>query len=465
MQQRFRLAVFFSSLLIAVLCSCKTQIGEGDKAWNGAVDPFRKTADMGGYNLHYIDMGSGDPVVMVHGFADSSYCWHENAAALKDAGHRLIIVDLPGLGRSDIPPEPYVYSLENQAKAVVSLTEKLGLKEFCIVGHSMGGGIALYITLNHPEKIRKAVVIDPVCYKAPDIQILRLPGMEYLTAKYGGRWAVRMGLEDAFNDSGKVSDAMIDEYARPITKPGYWKALITLEKQYYSPAFEEMSKSYRQIHKPVLIIWGKNDTWLPFAQGVRLNQEINNSRLELIDRCGHNANQECKEEINPQLVKFLRFFGPRVDPHLLRPGIGVGNITLGMPREDVFELAGRPFSSTKGGDQFEGFIVRYTNDEVSEILVTSSEYKTAEGISTRSSMDRFLSAYPDAKSLCYDTKNAGYVARGNLYDAVSNGIAYDRSEFQGQSKEVFVTINIHKPDVPANVYGKPAPCEGEIKKP
>lgn len=461
MQRRFTL---FISLLLTVLCSCKTEIGEGDTAWNEAVASCRKTADMGGYTLHYIDMGSGDPVVMVHGFADSSYCWHANAAALKDAGHRLIIVDLPGLGRSDIPPEPYVFSIESQARAVVSLTEKLGLTEFSLVGHSMGGGIALSITLDHPEKIRKAVVIDPVCYKAPDIQILRLPGMEYLTSKYGGRWSVSMGLEDAYYDSGKISDAVIDEYARPIAKPGYWKALISLEKQYYSPAFKEMTKSYGRIHTPVLIIWGKNDTWIPFAQGVKLNEEISGSKLQMIDKCGHNANQECKEEVNPLLVKFLRFFGPRVDPYLLRPGIGAGNITLGMPREDVTELAGKPVASMKGGDQFEGFIVRYTDSEVSEILVTSSEFKTIGGISTRSSVDQFLSAYPDAVSTCYDTRTAGYIAQGSLHDAVSKGIAYDLSVFQGQKKEAFVTINIHNPDVSANVYGKPATCRDETNR-
>lgn len=464
MQHRSRFILIVFSLAATVFCSCKTQIGEGDKAWNEEVAPLRKTADMGGYNLHYIDMGSGDPVVMVHGFADSSYGWHANAAALRDAGHRLIMVDQPGLGRSGIPPESYVYSVENQAKAVISLTEKLGLKQFCIVGHSMGGGIALYIALNYPDRIRKAVVIDPVCYKAPDIQILSLPGMEYLTSKYGGRWSVRMGLEDAYYDSGKVNDAMIDEYARPITKPGYWKALISLEKQYFSPAFTEMAESYRYVSKPVLIVWGKNDTWLPVAQGERLSKEINDSRLAVIDRCGHNPHQECSDEVNPLLVKFLRFFGPQVDPYLLRPGVGVGNIILGLPREDVMELAGKPSSSMKGGDQFEGFIVRYTDDEVSEILVTSSEYKTAEGISTRSPIDRFVSAYPDAESLCYDTRTAGYVAQGSLHDAVSKGIAYDRSVFQGQSREVLVTINIHKPDVPANVYGKPVPCQEGTKK-
>jgi pimeloyl-ACP methyl ester carboxylesterase len=461
---RFRFDIFIFSLLVVIFCSCETKIGEGDKAWNEAVANYRKTADMGGYSLHYIDMGSGEPLVMVHGFADSSYSWHENAAILKDSGHRLIIVDQPGLGRSDAPPDPYVFSIENQAKAIVALTEKLGLTEFCIIGHSMGGGIALYITLNYPEKVRKAVVIDPVCYKAPDIEILSLPGMGYLASKFGGRWAVRMGLEDAYYDSGKVNDAMIDEYARPITKPGYWRTLISLEKQYFSPGFKEMTQSYRQIHTPVLIIWGRNDTWLPVAQGVRLNEEINDSKLAVMEQCGHNSHQECKNKVNPLLAKFLRVFGPRVDPHLLRPGIGVGNITLGLPREDVMDLAGKPFSSMKGGDQFEGFIVRYKDDEVSEILVTSSEYKTADGISTHSPMDRFLSSYPDTKSICYDTRTAGYVAHGSLYDAVSKGIAYDRSVFSGQNKEVFVTINIHRPDVPANVYGKPVPCQEETKK-
>lgn len=302
----------FRFILLAIACtgvflgSCKTEIGEGDKAWNDLVDPYRKTADMGGYSLHYIDIGSGEPLVMIHGFADSTYCWHENIHVLKEAGYRLIIVDQPGLGRSDIPPEPYEYSIENQAKAVVKLTEYLRMRKFNIMGHSMGGGIALYIMVNHPGRIQKAVLIDPVCFHPESFKVMSLPGMEYFSSKLGGRWAVRTGLEDAFYDGDKVDDALVDEYSRPISKPGYYKVLISLEKQFFSPGFEKMTQSYGQIQQPVLIVWGDNDTWMALKFGTRLRDEISGSILSVIKDCGHNPHQECKDKVNPLMVEFLK---------------------------------------------------------------------------------------------------------------------------------------------------------------
>ena len=305
MKRRF---CFISLVLVifpTAFLSCKTEIGPGDTAWNEAVDPSRATFDMGGYGLHYIDLGAGEPVVMVHGFADSTYSFHENVPALKEAGFRLIMIDQPGLGRSDTPPEPYVFSIENQARAVVRLTEHLGLYKFRIIGHSMGGGIALYIMVNHPGRVHQAVLIDPVCFGPPAVQLMKLPAMEFFATLFGGRWSVRMGLEDSYYDSDNVDSALVDECARFITRPGYYRTLISLEKQYYSPAFRKMSESYHTIHNPVLIIWGQEDTWLPVEQGRTLQSQMENAMLHVLEKCGHLPQQECRDEVNPLLIRFL----------------------------------------------------------------------------------------------------------------------------------------------------------------
>ena len=75
----------------------------GDRAWHRLADPFRRDVDAGGFSMHCIDRGSGPPVLLVHGFGDSTYCWHRNFEALSDAGFRAIAVDQPRFHVAAIP--------------------------------------------------------------------------------------------------------------------------------------------------------------------------------------------------------------------------------------------------------------------------------------------------------------------------------------------------------------------------
>ena len=447
----------------AGLCSCRgeTEVREGDTAWNESVQPFRKTMDMGGYALSYIDMGAGSPVVLVHGFADSTYAWHKVAFALRDAGNRLIIVDQPGHGLSDTPPAPWTYTIENQAGAVAKLVDRLGLEDYTLVGHCMGGSIALYLAEKNPDRIRRLALLAPVCYKPPAIQLLKLPGMEFLATRLGGPFAFRMGLEDAFYDSDRVTETMVNEYYRPMSRPGYLKTLIRIEKEFYSPEFLATSAGLSKILRPVLLIWGKEDTWVTEDQGRRIAGDLSNADLHILDKCGHYPQLESVRSVTPLLVNFLRDATPRVDPLLIRPGEGIGDIILGMSRDEVKKFAGKPLSIRKSGDQFEGFIVRYQNDRVAEILVTSPSYRTREGITTSRPVERFLAAYPDAETVCYEARSGGHVAHGRMRDARAQGIAYDWNAFEGKRLEQTVTINIHAPGVPAHVYGTVAPCRAQ----
>jgi pimeloyl-ACP methyl ester carboxylesterase len=195
---------------------------------------------------------------------------------------------------------------ENLSDEVIKLTEQLGLRKFYAVGHSMGGGIALHIMVNRPGRIIRAVLINPVCFKSPGVQILKIPGMEFIAPRLGGRWSVRASLEDAFFNIDLVSEAMVDEYARPIGKPGYYKALISLEKQFYSPEFEKLGRSYRLIHNPVKIIWGSGDTWRSSSQGRELNEMIMDSSIMEMDRYGHAPHQECSDRVTPIMLGFLK---------------------------------------------------------------------------------------------------------------------------------------------------------------
>jgi len=293
-------------ILFFVFCSlgCSFKIGKGDNVWNDFVSPHRKSADMGNYKMHYIDIGKGKPIVLVHGFSDSTYCWHNNIYELIDAGFRLIIVDQPGMGKSEIPPEPYTYSIENQAKEIIRLTEKLHFKKFSLIGHSMGGGIALYISYFYPQKVMNTIAIDPACFRLTRRIFLTYPGMTHIAPVFAGRWAVKMALKDVYYNDDKVDDKLIDEYTRPMVKPNYVKMLCSLSRQYFSDEFDHMVDNYNKMNIPLLIIWGKQDKWISVEYGIKLHEKTPNSQLEILNKCGHNSHQECSARVNSGIMKF-----------------------------------------------------------------------------------------------------------------------------------------------------------------
>lgn len=288
-----------------LLVGCGEDTNRGDTKWRKLTAPHCRYMDMGGYKLHYVDMGRGRPVVMIHGFADSVYCWHANVKALLKANLRLILVDQPGLGKSEAPPAPYDYTVENQADSILKLCDRIGLDRFSLVGSSMGGGIALYLAWRYPDRVDRVALLDPACYEPSGIRWMALPGSGWVASVLGGRWSIGQGLKSAYLNDDLVTEAAIDEYARPAEKPDYFNVLHMMSKQYFSPVFREMAESYGRIKAPVLIIWGEHDTWVPPEYGKLLHEAIADSRLAIIIETGHLPHQENPEAVNKLLTGFL----------------------------------------------------------------------------------------------------------------------------------------------------------------
>ncbi|MBC2717377.1 MAG: alpha/beta hydrolase [Desulfobacteraceae bacterium] len=293
--------------IIIGVYGCKVDIGDGDIEWHHQIANESEYFDMEDYNIHYIDIGNGLPVFMVHGFADSTYCWHKNMNPLLAAGFRTILIDQPGMGLSGMPPEEHIFSIENQASAVIALADHLGLKQFDIVGSSMGGGISLYLSLKYPEKIRKTIVIDPACYEPPGRvpMILSLPGAETIASVFAGKWTVKGALKDVYFEDSKVDQILIDEYARPMNKPGYMHVITSLRTQYFSDEFHNMTENHGKLKTQLLVIWGENDAWIPLEFGKKLHSIVPGSELRIIEQCGHMPHQEKPDEVNPLIIEFL----------------------------------------------------------------------------------------------------------------------------------------------------------------
>jgi len=301
----------FLLLIVMTLGSCKSVEGPGDVDWQRAVGDFRHDLVLPDMTIHYIDLGQGEPIVMVHGFADSTYCWHRNYRPLLEAGFRLVIVDQPGLGRSIITSSSYQYTVENQAAGVKAVMDHLELGPCHFVGHSMGGGISLFLAVHRPELVRSLVLLDPACFRIPQHRLLGIPGIVTFLNIFKGKWILKKGLAEAFYDKTKITGPMITEYSRPLAKKGYIKTLRLLVDEYFSAEFDRMVGKYPEIRVPTFILWGDHDTFVPTEYGPRLQRLIPGSRLVILDAAGHNAHQEQPELTNGYLLSFLGDFSCR----------------------------------------------------------------------------------------------------------------------------------------------------------
>jgi len=124
--------------------------------------PESRFAHVAGTMIHYVQKGSGRPLVLIHGFAGSTYTWR-NLIPLLAAGHTVYALDLPGFGLSDKPLRGD-YTLAAQSRIVLGFLDQLGVRQATLIGHSMGGVIAALAAAQSPQRVAQLVLIEPGFY-------------------------------------------------------------------------------------------------------------------------------------------------------------------------------------------------------------------------------------------------------------------------------------------------------------
>lgn len=250
-----------------------------------------------GVRTHYIKEGSGDTVIVfIHGFGGSTYSWRKNMAALAQT-YTVVSVDVRGFGYTSRDPASE-YSPRGYATHVSTFLDILGIRRPIIVGHSLGGEVAIRIALQRPEDIAGLVLIDSAglpsdrSFTVPPVpQPLQTTLIRFATSKR----AVRAGLERAFYDPSLVDGEMIAAYRDPLdvekAEEMLWRMTRTMAPQ--------LNRSeIAQISVPTLIIWGKEDRLIPLQKGEELAALIKGSRLVVLDRAGHMPQEERADDVD-----------------------------------------------------------------------------------------------------------------------------------------------------------------------
>lgn len=278
-------------------------------------EPWRHhTARAGDLRVHRVELGSGSPVLLLHGFPDLWRGWRRQMPALAAAGFRAIAIDLRGYGETERPRGVRAYAMDRLLGDVLGVLDGIGAERAHVAGHDWGGVIAWYLAMHHPERVDRLIVANaphPAAFRRelPRGQLLRswyalffqLPGLS--------EWALRRRhfrvLERIYRESperpGAFSEEDIRAYLAAAAGPGALTAMLS----YYRAAVRTRAPALRVIQRPTLLLWGDRDRALSPRLTGGLERWVPRLTVEHLPEAGHWVLADEPGRVSQAMVEFL----------------------------------------------------------------------------------------------------------------------------------------------------------------
>jgi pimeloyl-ACP methyl ester carboxylesterase len=235
--------------------------------------------------LVYEAAGQGPPLLLIHGLSGSSRWWSKNVGDLAKR-FRVYTVDLQGFGRSRARGR---FNLHLAAKHLVALLDRLGIERASVVGHSMGGLIAVDLAATFPERVDRLILVDAAVFPTRrDRSLTR--------RTWGFVRSLRLLPAD-------LAPVLAGDALR--AGPG------SLGLATYQLLRTDWTSKLSQVQAPTLVICGESDTIVPVDSGRDLAGKIASARLVILPGCGHNPMWDRPQEFNREVISFLLSTSPR----------------------------------------------------------------------------------------------------------------------------------------------------------
>lgn len=260
--------------------------------------------------------GDHPTFLLLHGYAGSRFSWRHWMARLEARGS-VVAVDLKGFGAADRPDDG-AYGPHDQAALVHALIRREGLERLTLVGHSLGGGIALLAALRLRDEaagglgdspLRRLVLLSAAAYPQklpPLVHLSRWPGLSTTGMRLlGMETIVRWTLRSIVHDPDGVTEEQVRGYAGPLEDETAQRALLDVGARIVPPDLAAVTARYPEIDVPTLLLWGDSDRVVPASVGRQLHRALPDSRLEVLDRCGHLPAEEHPEASWARVAAFL----------------------------------------------------------------------------------------------------------------------------------------------------------------
>ena len=298
------------ALLIAAILAFRTPDTDPAemRAKYGAV-PSQFVALANGQTVHLRDEGPRDApaIILIHGSNADLHTWQTWVDGLK-RDYRVIRFDQRGHGLTG-PAKDGDYTLAAFVEDVEDIVESLKLEEFVVAGNSMGGRVAFAYAMQHPEMVDGVVMVDssgaPITRRgsgAVGFTIAKTPILRNIVAHVTPRWLVERSLQQTVRNQAIVTDAVVDRYWELLRYPGNREATIAQMIQPRTAFDEDVVEA---MSRPVLLMWGEEDTLSPVEGGLWYQQHLPNSKLVLYPGYGHLPHEEVAQQSLADLREWL----------------------------------------------------------------------------------------------------------------------------------------------------------------
>jgi haloacetate dehalogenase len=278
---------------------------------------LENTATVNGLRMHYLRAGEGPPLFLLHGWPQTSHCWHKVLAPLAET-HTVIAPDLRGYGRTDKPKTGF--DKRTMAADVAALAEHLGFPKTAVAGHDRGGRVAHRWALDRPDQVDRLAVLDIVPTRAmwQRLDVIAKPSWHWLfhlqpdlpellagqnVAGYLGYFFERWTYQRHRLDADAVA-----EYVRAFSQPGALRAGFDDYRASFPDDAELDDADFaagRRVTQPLLALWGADGLVAQLPAREIWQEYANDVTGGALAECGHFLAEEQPDEVVSHLRKFL----------------------------------------------------------------------------------------------------------------------------------------------------------------